>query len=555
MKSTLGAPAVGALVIILVLDAIVAASPWAPPETPPHVQIEDTSYWMKSGQENLRRVLTMQNNVKRARNVIIFIGDGMGPSTVTSGRIFKGQRKGKSGEEYKLFFEQFPSTGFSKTYNVDKQVPDSAGTATAIFSGVKAQYRMLGLNHGAKYNVCDKKVNEESYLTTIASWAQESGMDTGFVTTTRVTHATPGALYAHTNNRDWECDSQIPSRYRDVCIKDIARQLVEDAPGNKFKVIMGGGAGAMGMRLKSAPFDSDGCHRQDGRQLDRTWLEANPKAKIVTTTQELLSVNVTATDKLMGIFADSHLPYAAVKNDSVPTLANMTVQAIKMLRKNRNGFFLLVEGGKIDLAHHQNYAQLALHEVMELDDAVTAAAHSVDIDETLIIVTADHSHAFTMNGYPKRGNNILGLTTANENPQTFETLSYANGPGYYYHRINETFVNQTWRNLEEDETKKTNPYYRHFAARYLKDETHGGEDVGVYAIGPYSHLFRSTFEQNYIAHVVAYAACFKDWPSHCDQSYVRYYYDTKKYGTSSASALVPTFLILALVISHIMKYI
>ncbi|XP_058791388.1 alkaline phosphatase 4-like isoform X2 [Phymastichus coffea] len=475
---------------------------------------------MESGRDNLQRILSLKNIEKRAKNVIIFIGDGMGMSTITSGRIFTGQMKGNAGEEYKLTFEQFPSTGFSKTYNVDRQVPDSAGTATAIFTGVKAQYRMLGLDGKVKHNTCDKFLVDNSHLTSIASYMQESDMDTGFVTTTRVTHATPGGLYAHSPNRDWECDTEVPPNYRD-CIKDIARQLVEESPGNKFKVIMGGGASSLG--LHSNYSDSEACNRSDGRKLYDDWLSLETGSKLVTTVDDLMAVDINNTSKLMGLFADSHLPYAAVKPKYIPSLANMTLQAIKMLKKSDKGFFLMVEGGKIDIAHHANYAQLALRELAELDDAVTTAMENVNIDETLIIVTADHSHAFTMNGYPLRGADILGLTTVAGATQQFETLSYANGPGYYYHRINNTNEqDKLWRDLENDPNRK-DPFYRHWAGRYTKDETHGGEDVGVFAIGPYSHLFRSTFEQNYIAHVIAYALCLKGWPSHCDAE--RYHYD------------------------------
>lgn len=132
----------------------------------------------------------------------------------------------------------------------------------------------------------------------------------------------------------------------------------------------------------------------------------------------------------------------------------------------------------------------------ELDDAVTTAVNNVNIDETLVIVTADHSHAFTMNGYPERGNDILGLTESTGNSQKYETLSYANGPGYLYHRLNDTNgINRTWRDLEKDENRK-NPFYRHFAANYLKDETHGGEDVGVYAIGEIRNREKFKDDQN-----------------------------------------------------------
>ena len=515
------------------------------------IYYEDMSFWMRSGQENLQRNLAYRNNENRAKNIIIFIGDGMGISTITAGRIFKGQSKGTTGEEYKLAFETFPNTGFAKTYNTDKQVPDSAGTATAIFSGVKCRYRVIGLDTKASYNHCDKIVDQASKLTTVADWAQQTGMDTGFVTTTRITHATPAGLYAHTNNRDWECDTAIPKRYKD-CVKDIARQLVEDAPGNKFQVIMGGGAQHLGLPMD--PIDPDTCVRGDGKNLAQVWAKKNPKGKIVTNADQLLSIDIANTSKLLGVFAASHLPYHALKTDEVPSLANMTTQAIKLLRKNKNGFLLMVESGKIDIAHHKNYAKLALREVSELEEAVLAALQQVKLEETLIIITADHSHSFTVNGYPSRGNDILGFANNQNDPEIrpYETLTYANGPGFFHHRRNDSDnVNETWIPVEQDQTRDE-PFYQHMAAMYLKDETHGGEDVGVYAIGPYSHLIRGTFEQNYIAHVVAYAACFKDWPSHCDKAYNRYFYElTNSVNRSPASPLLSLLLFASLfLITH-----
>ncbi|XP_011142772.1 alkaline phosphatase 4 [Harpegnathos saltator] len=484
---------------------------------------EDMSFWLKSGQETLHKILNHRNNENRAKNVIIFIGDGMGLSSITSGRIYKGQLKGQAGEEYQLAFEKFPNTGLAKTYNVDMQVPDSAGTATAIFSGVKCRYNVIGLDARAQKKKCDKKINEASKLTTIADWAQQSGKDTGFVTTTRVTHATPAGLYAHTNSRDWECDSKMTKSQRD-CVKDIARQLIEDEPGSHFKVIMGGGGQYLGMPLESN--ETDTCKRDDGRNLVEEWQAAHPQGKFVNNTQDLMSVDISKTSHILGIFSPSHMPYHAVKSSETPSLSNMTLQAIRMLKKNKNGFVLMVESGKIDLAHHANFAKLAMRELSELEEAVLVALQQVKVEETLIIVTADHSHSFSLNGYPKRGNDILGFANKPDEPNTkpYETLAYINGPGFFYHRRNNSNnVNETWRQVEQDETRGE-PFYRNFAGIYLKDETHGGEDVGVYAIGPYAHLFRGTFEQNYIAHAIAYAACFKDWPSHCDDAYHRYFY-------------------------------
>ncbi|XP_036146810.1 alkaline phosphatase 4 isoform X2 [Monomorium pharaonis] len=482
---------------------------------------EEMSYWLKSGQETLHRILKEQKNENRAKNVIIFIGDGMGLSTITSGRIYVGQLHGHSGEEYQLEFEKFPNTALAKTYNVDKQVPDSAGTATAIFSGVKTKYRLIGLDARAPYNKCDKELNRLSKLSTVADWAQQSGMDTGFVTTTRITHATPAGLYAHVNHRDWECDTAIPKKEQ-LC-KDIARQLVEDEPGNQFKVILGGGAQQMGMKMNES--DSSSCVRSDGKNLVKEWQAKHPKGRAVSNMQELMSVDISDTSHILGVFSPGHMPFHAVKSPEVPSLANMTMQAIRMLKKNKNGFLLMVESGKIDTAHHGNWAQLALRELYELDEAIKVALRLVNMEETLIVVTADHSHSFTLNGYPERGNDILGFANKKASQVPYETLSYANGPGFFYHRRNNSNnVNETWRRVEDDPTRNE-PFYRHFAGKYLKDESHGGEDVGVYAHGPFSHLFRGTFEQNYIAHAVAYAACFKDWPSHCDSAYHRYFYD------------------------------
>lgn len=126
---------------------------------------------------------------------------------------------------------------------------------------------------------------------------------------------------------------------------------------------------------------------------------------------------------------------------------------------------------------------MALIELSDFEDAIQVAFRELKMKETLLIVTADHSHAFTLNGYPKRGSDILGFANQTEKVDPYETLSYANGPGFFYHRRNDsTNVNETWRRVEDDQTRKS-PYYRHFAGKYLKDETHGGEDVALYAIG------------------------------------------------------------------------
>lgn len=131
-----------------------------------------------------------------------------------------------------------------------------------------------------------------------------------------------------------------------------------------------------------------------------------------------------------GLFASSHMSYNILANKSEePTLVEMTEAAIKVLSKGDAGFYLFVEGGLIDWAHHVNLAQLALDETVMLSKAVGRAAELTSSEDTLIVVTSDHSHTMTINGYPNRGSDILGhpnIASADKMP--YSTLSYANGP-------------------------------------------------------------------------------------------------------------------------------
>ncbi|XP_053680172.1 alkaline phosphatase 4 [Anopheles nili] len=442
----------------------------------------------------------------------------MGVASLSTGRIFKGQRAGRSGEEEQLSFDNFPNTGMSKTYNTDRQVPDSAGTATAMFSGVKTRYGVLGVD----YTITETNL-EAAKVSSFMEWAQAEGRRTGIVTTTRVTHATPAACYAHTISRNYECGAKIPAGLKNR-IKDIARQMLEDTPGKNFNVVLGGGRNHFGSPMPShlkAEYQFKGamektCLRTDGRNLVEEWkLQKNgTEAAFVWKTADLQAARLDQVDHLLGLFADDHMSYDAVRDrspDGEPSLSEMTEAAIKVLqRPDSPGFVLMVEGGRIDHAHHQNHAHLALAEVVELDRAVETALGLVDLDDTLIIVTADHSHAMTFNGYPDRGNDILGYGNR-PNATPYETITYANGPGFLQHRWNASLLAEestdwaTWVKL--DQLNRSEVTYRHLSAFPLGDETHGGEDVVVFASGPGANLVRGTFEQNYIAYVMSYAGC------------------------------------------------
>ncbi|KAH8311696.1 hypothetical protein KR044_007585, partial [Drosophila immigrans] len=502
--------------------------------------LEDAQYWRRVALKQLKKIVgqaqkTKETSYKRkAKNIIIFIGDGMGLSTISAGRIYKGQYlKHGHGEEETLSFDDFPYTGLAKTYNVDKQVPDSAGTATAIFTGVKSDYGAIGMD------TTRSKVNaSQGRLDSIMDWAQSEGKRTGVVTTTRITHATPAATFARIYHRDWECDTEVPTESVGIHA-DIARQLVENAPGNKFNVILGGGLSPMGAlnrsEVRTVRFEGGTetiCERGDQRNLAQEWLlrHANNSvpAALVTNREQLLQVKAKETDYLMGLFRNNHITYSIAREEGEPSLQEMTEAAIGVLERGDNspGYVLLVEGGRIDQGHHQNYARAALHEVYELDLAVQAALKMTDSEETLILVTADHSHAVTFNGYPKRGADILGAANLHKpkDPMVYETITYANGPGYFDHLANETKpVNSSnvWMALKQfTKEEMESPTYRHMATLALKDETHGGEDVIVFASGPGSSLVRGAFEQNYLAYVMSYAGCMgpaKSFDDSCKQ--------------------------------------
>ncbi|CAN7984808.1 unnamed protein product, partial [Ixodes hexagonus] len=450
----------------------------------------DPNYWVQLGQETLNRLLETDVVNAPAKNVIIFVGDGMGISTVTASRIYGGQLQGRRGEGSSLAFEYFPFTALVKTYSVDKQVTDSAASATALFCGSKTKFTMLGVSALANLSECDSLAGHE--IDSFIKRAQDKGEATGLVTTTRVTHATPAALYTHSVHRDWENDVRVPKDAAHKC-KDIARQLIEDAPGKNLNVILGGGLAQFKDKQTA------GGKRGDGMNLIEDWKRSKENRKFVTNRDELLAVDTNTTDYLLGLFADDHMAYELHRQESSskqPSLADMVTTAVKLLRRNENGFALMVEGGRIDHGHHENRAVLALRDAVEFSNAVAVAMNLTSPKETLVLVTADHSHAFTLNGYASRGNSILGSAGVSESDGlSYTTLSYANGPS-------------TTKRKNGTDTESSD--YQQAVLVPLKQETHGGEDVALYASGPMAHLVHGVLEQNVVAHIIEYAACLGD---------------------------------------------
>ena len=496
--------------------------------------------WFKAGQLAVRQNKFSNSlpNLRRAKNVILFVGDGMGVSTVTAARILEGQQRGVDGEFNRLSFERFPNLALSVTASANQQTSDSAPTATAMVAGIKTNDGAVSVDQAIARAEGSAEVTAAHSVKTILERAEQRGMSTGIVTTARVTHATPAVNYAHISNRDWEANNSLPAG---ATVKDIARQLIEFPYGDGVDVVLGGGRAYFTPATLADPeYPTRVGNRTDGRDLTAEWA-SRAGGKYVWNKAGFDAVEPTAGTKLLGLFERGHVKYEhdrATDPAGEPSIAEMTEKAIKVLRKNPKGFYLMVEGGRIDHAHHAGNAYRALTDTIAMDQAVKKAMELTRDEDTLIIVTADHSHTFTIAGYPSRGNPILGkadsgLGLLGLSPLALDslglpytTLGYQNGPGGWTGGFkrrellatptnggSEGYANATYTgsalrpDLNAVDTANPN-YLQESAIPTQGAETHAGEEVGIYATGPRAYLFRGVMEQNAIYHVMADALGF-----------------------------------------------
>lgn len=486
-------------------------------------------------EKQLQNALKLEANTHDAKGIILFVGDGMSIATVTASRIYAGQKIGLAGEEHQLSFEQFPYSGLVKTYNTNQQTADSAGTMTALITGSKTKAGILSINTLA--NRADQDFCQGYHLETLLELAEDQDWATGIVTTTSITHATPAAAYAHSPERNWESDADIPEALGDSNKKnsesncrDIARQLIEFDYGDGIEVALGGGLNHFLPNSNTDIKNTDGNKtgkRKDGRNLIEEWQSQNKRSRFVTNSAELAALDIDKTQQLLGLFSPSHMDFEVDRDNSdlgQPSLTTMVETAIQLLQKHKR-FLLIVESGRIDHAHHVGNAYRALEETVEFDRAIARTKELTDSNKTLMIVTADHSHTMTLAGYPTRGNPILGFVKGNDsagnakesltlakdnNPYT--TLSYANGPGYYNQALdpNNPYARYmlpatAGRHTTADDNPEATHYHQE-ANVPLQAETHAGDDIAVYAQGPWAHLLTGVIEQNYIYHVMKHAA-------------------------------------------------
>lgn len=442
-----------------------------------------------------------------AKNVIFFLGDGMGPVTVTASRIYK------YGEAGQLTMESLPRTARVKTYSLDGQTTDSAPSMAAYMTGVKSRNETLSMDG----NTFSKEPSSDTSVTpavsnginncpatgngtsvpTLLEQAIAKGKATGVVTTARLTHATPAATYAHNCNRNAEYA--------------ISSQAVPGGAG--YNSALGAGVDVLlgGISYYWRPFNATTTLK--GRP-DRRDLVAELQAKGYSYVNDLASMNAAPSGKLIGLFdqalSQGHMSYELDRDATKePSLTQMTLKAIDNLSKNTNGYFLMVEGGRIDHALHGGNAKRALVDTIAFDDAIKAALAKVDLTNTLVVVTADHDHTMAFNGYSHLGNDILGKSTDVKTKQLvkaadglpYTTLVFGNGGGPR---------KATRDDLTNVDTSGNKDYLQEagIALGSPGAETHGGGDVYLFATGAGSTIFKGTIDNTKVNTLVKTAFGF-----------------------------------------------
>ncbi|MES2388074.1 MAG: alkaline phosphatase [Bacteroidota bacterium] len=291
----------------------------------------------------ISRHLVKKPKVKKAKNIIFLIGDGMGTAQIYAGLTSAG----------KLNLERFKVIGFSKTNSSNDYITDSAAGATAFSIGEKTYNGAIGVDATG------------AAKPTILEIAEKNGLATGLVATCSITHATPASFIAH-----------VKSRSQD---EDIAADFLK----TDIDLFIGGGRKF---------FEK----RKDNRDLTKE-LAANKYAL----KYKLEDVEASGDNKIAALLADESLPKMSEgRGDMLP---RSTTAAVNMLHNNKKGFFLMVEGSQIDWGGHDNTSSYIISEMVDFDQAVGKALDFAEKDgETLVVVTADHETG----GYTLVGGNF-----------------------------------------------------------------------------------------------------------------------------------------------------
>jgi alkaline phosphatase len=436
----------------------------------------------------------------RARNVIFFLGDGMGINTLTAARIYA---VGEAGE---LTIDTLPESAFVKTYSNDAQVTDSAASMSAYMTGVKQNNGVISMSGDTRAMAPapdgGSRCENGQTMPTLLELAKARGLATGVVTTTSVTDATPAATYAHA------CHRKLQNQIAAMMVPGGAGY--NNALGGGLDLVFGGGV--QYFRPTAA-----GGKRSDGRDL---LAELQARGYRVAMESAGFAALAPSNQPAIALFAQNDLAYDAERDPArQPSLAEMTRKAVSLLRQRGDqGFFLMVEGGLIDHALHATRAKRALQETVAFDAALKAAIDEMQkadpgLKHTLIVATADHDHTLLINGYSPRSGpttaakpGVLGLVRSlpdgkvklDKDGAPYTILGFGTGE----HRVQGSRAGQAGLT---DAIVSGDDYHQE-AAIHMGAGTHGGADVYLGATGAGAELFRGTIDNTRVFTLVKQAA-------------------------------------------------
>lgn len=401
-----------------------------------------------------------KGNKKDPTNVIMLVMDGSSDNVSTLSRWYKGES---------LALDEI-LTGGARTYSAESAITDSAPAATALATGHKSNSGYVGVLPSSVTTPGAEQIKEEDAFKPVANvleGAKQSGRATGIVSTSEIQHATPAGFSSHVTSR---------SNY-----DDIAEQQVYQG----IDVVLGGGLNS----LKET--------RKDGENLLEVLEEQN--YELVTTREELLKTNA---DKIWGSFAPAALAYDFDREHTKaeePTLADMTKKAIDTLNKDKDGFFLMVEGSKIDWAAHANDAVGMISDFLAFDDAVKEALEFAKKDKnTLVIAVTDHGNSgITMGNIATTGTYDTTPVSAYIDPLKEATMTVEGALSFLKEdksNLEEVAALYGLKNLTDKERTalETSEKLAATMVKLLAERAnigyttggHTGDDVFLYAYGP-----------------------------------------------------------------------
>jgi alkaline phosphatase len=437
------------------------------------------------------------------QNVIVLIGNGLGPATTTAARLMRYKDEGSLG------MDTMPGLARVRTHALDAQTSDSAAATSALLTGVKVRNDVVAMdgatraigfapgrdpirNVAAAENHCPAS-NNGAASPTLLELAIAKKRSAGIVTTARLTNGAAAASYAHLCHRDAEYE--------------IARQAVPNGAGYNprlgkgLDVMMGGGS------TYWRPFDAS--KRPRGRP-DARELIGEMQTLGYTIATDLTTMNaapISAGSRLIGLYdfneADGAMSFDADRDPKrEPSLAEMTAKAIEVLSTNLNGYVLVVEAGRIDQALHAGNARRALVDTIAFDDAVKVALERADLSRTLVIVTGDHDSTLTLIGGGRRSSDVLGLHL---NPVTGKPDLDASG-STYTSLVFGTGVNRPDKRVSLDTPTVVQKDYLQESVIKMASGTNGGGDVILRAAGAGTDSFHGTIENTRVFALIRKAA-------------------------------------------------